>query len=63
MSKDDPARARQIRESIARDIASAAEMADRLGRDDVVAILREAEDAARRGAGTRPDTDRRAVLH
>ncbi len=63
MSNDRPAKARQIRDSIARDIASAANMADRLGLDAVVTILREAESVARRGAGIRPDPEWRPVLH
>ena len=64
MSNDKPARARQTRENIARDIARAADMADRVGLDAVMTILREAESVARRAAGMRLDpARRRPMLH
>ena len=63
MSDHNPTEAPRISESIARDIASAAEMADRLGLDAVVTILREAEDMAMRRAGMRSDPDRPLILH
>ena len=45
--------ARQLRQSMARNIGGAAVKADRLGLPDVAAILRKAEEAARAGGAYR----------
>lgn len=62
MSNDDLAQARQVRESMARTIATAAEMADKLGLSDVATILRLAEDAAKDAVAGSRGPDWRSTL-